>query len=351
MLKKITQFVAVALAVFAVSAHAAEKPVFRVAWSHYTGWEPWAYAQDSGILKKWADKYGVTIDLVLVADYMESINLYTAGKFDGCVMTNMDALTVPAVGGVDSSAIITGDFSDGNDGVVVRNGSSVADLKGRKIRLVELSVSHYLLARAFASNNMSERDVTLINSSDSDITSIFAGDEDPRAAVVTWNPMLMNVRNMRGTTMVFDSSKIPGEILDLMVVRTSAPGSFKRALTGAWYETLAVMSSRSKQAEDAVAFMAKTAGTTVDSFNAQLKTTHMFWTPLDAVSFTRSPKLKETMEYVRTFSFDHDLFGKGAKTKDYVGIHFPGGSITGNAKNVKFRFVADFMQEAADGKL
>ena len=24
---------------------------YRVAWSHYTGWEPWAYAQQSGILK------------------------------------------------------------------------------------------------------------------------------------------------------------------------------------------------------------------------------------------------------------------------------------------------------------
>ena len=31
-------------------------PSFRVAWSHYTGWEPWGYADSSGILKKWADK-------------------------------------------------------------------------------------------------------------------------------------------------------------------------------------------------------------------------------------------------------------------------------------------------------
>ena len=39
------------------AAVAADK--FRVGWSHYTGWEPWAYAQNAGILKKWAAKYGI----------------------------------------------------------------------------------------------------------------------------------------------------------------------------------------------------------------------------------------------------------------------------------------------------
>jgi len=45
-----------------------------------------------------ADKYGIAIDVVQVNDYVESINQYTAGGFDGCVMTNMDALTIPAAG-------------------------------------------------------------------------------------------------------------------------------------------------------------------------------------------------------------------------------------------------------------
>ena len=83
---------------------------YRVAWSHYTGWEPWGYAADAGILKKWADKEGIEIELTLINDYIESINLYTAGQFDACTMTNMDALTIPAVGGVDSTALSVGDF-------------------------------------------------------------------------------------------------------------------------------------------------------------------------------------------------------------------------------------------------
>ena len=43
-----------------------------------------------------------------------------------------------------------GDFSNGNDGIVLKGGKTLADIKGRKINIVELSVSHYLLARALS---------------------------------------------------------------------------------------------------------------------------------------------------------------------------------------------------------
>ena len=110
---------------------------------------PWDYADRSGILKKWADKYGIKIKLTQVNEYVESINQYTAGTFDACAMTNMDTLTIPAAGGVDSTALIVGDFSNGNDGVVLKGkGKTLTDIKGQKVNLVELSVSHYLLARA-----------------------------------------------------------------------------------------------------------------------------------------------------------------------------------------------------------
>ena len=122
------------------------KDSFSVCWSIYVGWMPWHYADNEGI-KKWADKYDITIDVVQINDYIESINQYTAGQFDGCTMTNMDALTIPAAGGVDSTALIVGDFSNGNDGVVLKGADSLKDIKGQSVNLVELSVSHYLLAR------------------------------------------------------------------------------------------------------------------------------------------------------------------------------------------------------------
>src|SRR5947207_3003068 len=53
---------------------------YTVGWTIYAGWMPWPYAKESGILQKWADKYGVKINLVQVNDYVESLNQFTAGK-------------------------------------------------------------------------------------------------------------------------------------------------------------------------------------------------------------------------------------------------------------------------------
>src|SRR5262245_19855618 len=118
-------------------ALASKKKDFNIAWTIYVGWMPWPYAAEAGIVKKWADKYGITIKVTQINDYVESINQYTAGKFDGVTVTNMDALTIPAAGGVDTTAVIMGDYSNGNDGVVLKQGKSLADIKGQKINLVE----------------------------------------------------------------------------------------------------------------------------------------------------------------------------------------------------------------------
>jgi len=328
---------------FNALSHAAD--TYRVAWSHYTGWEPWGYAEHAGILKKWADKYGIEIELTLVNDYIESINLYTVGKFDACTMTNMDALTIPAVGGVDSTAVIIGDYSNGNDGIVMKKGDKVADLRGKSINLVELSVSHYLLARALDKNGMSERDVELVNTSDADIAALFVS--EPDGAAVTWNPPLMQARNAPGAKMVFDSSMIPGEILDLMVVKTDAPEALKKALAGTWYETMAIMSGHSATAVESLEFMARESGATLAEFKSQLGTTAMYYDANAAAAFTASPTVRETMEHVRDFSFDKGLYGTDADSPDVVGIEFDDGGVLGNRDNIKLRFTARYMQDLA----
>ena len=321
---------------------------YKIAWSHYAGWEPWEVARHENILNKWAKKYDIEIQIDLINDYIESINLYTGGAYHGCTMTNMDALTIPAAGGVDSTALIIGDFSNGNDGIILKNGSTVRDLKARKIMLVELSVSHYLLARALEQNNLTERDLSLTNTSDADIAAVFAA--DPNGAAVTWNPPLMQCRNVKGAKLVFDSSKIPGEIIDMMVVRTDAPESLKKALVGAWYETMALISGKTRAAKKAISYMGKFAGGTEAEFRAQLRTTAMFYRAADSIAFVKSDKLKKTMEYVRTFCFEHGLYGD-EDSKDFVGILFPDGSVIGDKSNIKLRFDAKYTRLMSEGKL
>ena len=331
---------------------AAPKQDFKVAWSIYVGWMPWDYMGKNGILKKWADKYGIKIDLVQL-DYIESINQYTAGKFDACAMTNMDALTIPAAGGVDTTALIVGDFSNGNDGIVLKGaGKKLADIKGQKVNLVELSVSHYLLARALESVKLAEKDIKVVNTSDADIVAAYATPQV--TSVVAWNPQLSSIKAVPDSALVFDSSKIPGEIIDMMMINTKTlkeNPALGKALVGAWYETMSVMAKSDAASKGMYEFMAKASGTDLAGFEGQLKTTKMFYKPAEAVTFTKSAALVKTMDYVRKFSFDHGILGQGAKSVDVVGISFPGGKILGNPKNVKLRYEPAYMQMAADGKL
>ena len=258
--KFVTTALALVLGVLALPSFA--KDDYRIAWSIYVGWMPWSYAAETGIVDKWADKYGITIEVVQFNDYIESINQYTVGAFDGCTMTNMDALTIPAAGGVDSTALIVGDFSNGNDGIVLKGADkTVADLRGQNVNLVELSVSHYLLARALTGAGMTERDLTVVNTSDADIVAAFATDDV--SSVVTWNPLLAEVQTMPEVSPVFDSSMIPGEIIDMLVVSTEAleDPRFAKALVGAWYETMAVMAAANETAIDAKTHMATASGT------------------------------------------------------------------------------------------
>ena len=334
-------------------AHAEPKKDFKIAWSIYAGWMPWGYAADSGIMKKWADKYGISVEITQINDYVESINQYTAGAFDGVVMTNMDALTIPAAGGVDSTALITGDYSNGNDGIVLKTGSSVADLKGQKVNLVELSVSHYLLARALDTVGLSEKDLTVVNTSDADIVGVFNSGADV-TSVVTWNPLLAEVKAFKGAKEVFTSADIPGEILDILFVNTTTlkdNPDFGKALVGAWYEIMALMTSGTPEGDKALTAMAEAAGTDLAGYKAQLETTKMFYTPKDGVAFVSGPELVATMEKVAKFSFDKGLLGEGAKSAEAVGMEFPGGKTFGNADNIKLRFDTAYMQLAADGKL
>ncbi|MGA2189876.1 MAG: putative urea ABC transporter substrate-binding protein [Steroidobacteraceae bacterium] len=332
---------------------AAEKASFNVAWSIYVGWMPWDYADQSGILKKWATKYGIKIKLTQINDYVESINQYTAGQFDACVMTNMDMLTIPAAGGVDSTALIVGDFSNGNDGVVLKGkGKRLEDIKGQKVNLVELSVSHYLLVRALSGAGMRERDVKIVNTADADVVAAFS--TPASTAVVAWKPQLSAILAMPDAQLVFDSGKVPGEILDLMVVNTAtlnANPKLGKALVGAWYETLSLVSKNDAAAKAAQAAMAKASGTDPAGFASQWATTHLFVTPADAVQFVTGDSLIKTMDLVRRFSFDHGILGQGAGSVDAVGIQFPAGRLLGDARNLKMRFDPTYLKMAQDGAL
>lgn len=346
------KYLSIAIVALSLSLPAAARDSFKICWSIYVGWMPWGYGAEQRIVDKWAEKYDIDIEVVQINDYIESINQYTTGQFDACAMTNMDALTIPAAGGVDSTALIVGDFSNGNDGVVLKGeDKTLADIKGQKVNLVELSVSHYLLARGLESVGLSERDVQVVNTSDADMVAVYS--TDSVTAVTTWNPLLGEILAQPDNSLVFDSSQIPGEIMDLLVINTETlqeNPALGKALVGAWYEIMGVMSGRDTAGIEARTAMATASGTDLAGYEAQLASTKMFYTPQAALALVNSDELLDTMQKVAEFSFEHGLLGEGAADAGFIGVAGPDG-VYGNSNNIKLRFDTTYMQMAADGKL
>ena len=342
---------------FAASAWA-QKPAFTVGWSIYAGWTPYYYMNKSGLLRKWADKYGINIK-VQRFDYAPSLDAFVAKNIEACAMTNMEALDMPAASGVPTTVVLIGDYSNGNDAVLVRNGLQLKDLAGKKMLLVQKTVSEYLFDRAMTLGGLRDqiKRVRMVNTSDSDIATAFIGDSSA-SAVVTWKPMVSQLLKQKGVTSLFNSSQIPGEILDLMVVRTDVlnrpDGSgqkFAKALSGAWYEMLAQMSVKGAAGDKVLAAIAEGSQDTLDSYKEQLSTTKMFYTPQAARDFGAAPALKDKMALVRQFCFDHGLLGEGTKSVDDVAVRYPDGSVQGKADRVRLVFDLTYMKLAADSKL
>ncbi|WP_224002938.1 putative urea ABC transporter substrate-binding protein [Aureimonas sp. SA4125] len=355
---RVTFLVALAVslsALFGPIALAQEKKSFKVGYSLYVGFIPFVWMQQSGVMKKWADKYGIDVELILVNDYVGSVNQLIAGELDAVGVAGMDALTMPAAGGVDTTVFLITDYSNGNDAIVSKTAKSVAELAEKEVFLLQYSVSHYLLNRALVLNDLpGVGALTTTNISDSEVSAAFLS-QPSLEHVVSWKPMVSDMlAGASGSTVVFDSSKIPGEIMDVFVGKTEtlqANPELGKALTGAWYETLAAMNADGPEGKQVRTVLASAMGTDLAGLKSQTDTTFFFNTPAEAAAFLSSPKTKEIWDYVRTFSFEQGLFGQGAASVDAIGIEFADKSVLGDAANIKLRVDASFAALGAEGKL
>ena len=309
-------------------------------------------------LKRWADKYGIVIK-VQRFDYAASLDAFVGKNIDACTMTNMEALDMPAAAGIDSTAVIIGDYSNGNDAVLARDNLTLAQLPGKRIMLVQKTVSEYLLERAMDVNGLGAQipKLKLLNTSDSDLVGAFLGNKGNQVAV-TWKPLVSEIMAQGpGVKPLFDSSKIPEEILDLLVVRTDVlqrpDGSgvkFAKAITGAWYETVAQLAG-GPGADAAIAGSAAASSDSVASYKEQLRTTYLYATPKLAAQFSESPVIKQKMDLVRQFCFRHQLLGQNITSVDDVAIRYPDGSVQGKSDRVRLRMDATYMRMAEKGSL
>ena len=129
--------------------------VVKFAINVWAGWAPIIYANEGLKAKKvWTDAKGqpFKVELVLADNPVDMRNLVAGGEVHiGWATVDMlpllieglkvDPRTMPRV-------FHQVDWSNGGDGIVVRKGLKVADLRGKKVVLAQNSPSHYFLLNA-----------------------------------------------------------------------------------------------------------------------------------------------------------------------------------------------------------
>ncbi|VDR27377.1 ABC transporter periplasmic binding protein, urea carboxylase region [Raoultella terrigena] len=143
---------------------AAVKKEFNICWTIYAGWMPWGTISNEKIIDKWP---AGTVSRSISYSSMTTSNRLTSYTRRPVRRLHHDQYGCPdysCAGGVDTTALITGSYSDGNDGVVLKGADKkLSDLKVDAGLPPELSVSHYLLVRGLEKAGLQERDVKVVN--------------------------------------------------------------------------------------------------------------------------------------------------------------------------------------------
>jgi NitT/TauT family transport system substrate-binding protein len=208
------------------------EPPLRIGTNVWIGSEPLYLARDLGHLDSKA------VRLVEYPSASEVLRAYRNQAIDGMVIS-LDELFVLAADGLQPRIVLAVDVSHGADVVVGRAGMrTMADLKGKRVAVESGALGAFVLSRALALNGMQASEVNIVHLESNEHPRAFEqGKVDGGVTFVPFRTQLLRA----GAVSLFDSTQIPGEIVDLVAVRASVRDKQPQAirtLLGGWFKAL-----------------------------------------------------------------------------------------------------------------
>jgi NitT/TauT family transport system substrate-binding protein len=200
------------------------------------------------------------VQLVEYPSASEVLRAFRNEAIDGMVIS-LDELFGLAQEGLKPRVILVVDVSHGADAVVGRAGMrSMKDLKDKRIAVESGALGAYVLSRALALNGMQASDVKVVQLESNEQPAAFEkGQVD---AAVTFDPYRGELLRA-GARSLFDSTQIPGEIVDLVAVRESVlesqPKSIQALISG-WMKAVDYMGREPKDAARRMGIRQQTTG-------------------------------------------------------------------------------------------
>jgi len=205
----------------------------RVGACVWPGYEPFFLARATGALRE------SEVKLIQFRSSTQTMNAIRTGSIEAAALTLDEAITIAAEG-VALTIVQVLDVSSGADVILAQPGiESMAALKGKRIGVETSAMGAYFLLRALELSGMSLESVTLVRLEPRGQIEAFRNEEI--SAVVCFEPVRAVVRELGGKE-IFSTSQMPGEILDVVAVRTEALDAFRPAvahLAEAWEAALA----------------------------------------------------------------------------------------------------------------
>ncbi len=296
-------------------------PVFSLAWSEYPSWSVFGVAAEQGLIDEAEGKLGDmekkwNVDIVLKqTDYDTCIQFYGASQADAVCITNMDILG-PANSRT-AVAILPTSTSDGADACITVGIDDLDGLAGKATFGLERSVSQYAFERILTLKGKSPKDFPFQQMDPSlAATAMQTGDASVRSIMV-WNPfVLQTLRTQKNAKLLFDSTAIPEEIIDMVVVAKDAldrPGGkmFAMAVLDTYYEMNRRLADPAKGNDTLIAIGAKFSNLGLDDMKLVVEQTKFYQNPEAALKLLESQKFqKETMPAVAQFCLEHGICEK-----------------------------------------
>lgn len=182
----------------------------------------------------------------------EVTQAFRNGALDVIGLTLDETITLQATG-ADVVVILVADVSIGGDVILARPGiGSIKGLTGKKVAVESTALGAFFLTRALEKNGMVAQDVQPILTTGDRMESIYSeGEVD---AVVTYEPNRTKILRL-GAEEVFTSKEIPGEIIDVVVVKRSLLETRPKALAklvDLWLEGVSIINT-TRQADALIA--------------------------------------------------------------------------------------------------
>lgn len=238
--------VVVAIALWASTLKTKTQREIRIATNPWPGFEFVHLADRKGFFKE----EGLNVKLLRFGALEDARHAFERKQADGMLTTVIEVLQANEHGSPALPVFLI-DFSNGSDVIVVqKNIKNIADLKGKKVGVELATLSGFIMTRALEKSGLSLDDVIIEGLNPIAMQDALLSGKV--AAVHVYPPYSTELmRNSENVVKIFDSSEIPGEIVDLLSLSPEIVNNHPEdvaALRRAWNKAVAYARAHPEEA-------------------------------------------------------------------------------------------------------